>query len=101
MSQRSISGDIAVEGAASPTIVARGWVALHLTGTFTGQVRVGARRPGGSAFAPVSFNGANAATLFSGPVRAMVFEPEEGVEYRVEVPTLSSGTVSYALGQSA
>ena len=100
MPLRSVSAAFTADGQASDPVVASGWVALHLSGTFTGQVRVAASLDGGTTWAPVSFNGTNSPTVFTAPCYATFFSPLDDALLRIEAPTLASGTANATLGQA-
>lgn len=83
----------------SPAKAFSGGFNLTIWGTFTGTVGLQRSFDEGATWHNVARDVYGNATAFSAPVSIGVFEPENGVRYRLNCTAYSSGTIGYRLSQ--
>jgi hypothetical protein len=91
-----MAGTLASAGASAPIRV-RGDFNFSLSGTFAATCELDRSFDNGTTFLPLTALGN--AMNWTGPATEVLSEPEAGVLYRVNCPTLTSGTVSYRVSQ--
>jgi len=71
---------------------------VHITGAFTGSVRLERSFDAGTSWAPLT-DQLGSAVAFTAPVSLVAHEPEEGVRYRANATALTAGTPTIRLSQ--
>lgn len=69
------------------------------TATFSGTVNVERSMDNGTTWVPVSTDGTGTQAIYTTPVSVSGMEPENGVLYRFNCTTYTSGTINYRLSQ--
>ncbi len=93
----SASGSISTTGVGTQTgVIVRGTFNISVWGTFVGAIRI-ERNLDGTNWLPLTIAGAS--FEINNPATEIFGEPQAGVRYRVNVVSLSSGTVNYLISQ--
>jgi hypothetical protein len=90
------TGSLASAGTSQPVQV-RGDFNFSLWGTFSATCELDRSFDAGTTWLPLAALGT--AFTWSGPTTETLTEPEYGVRYRVNCPTVASGTVNYRVSQ--
>lgn len=70
-----------------------------VSGTFSGTVQLERSMDGGTTWVVVATDGTGTQAVYTTPVSVAGMEPEDGILYRFDCTTYTSGTINYRLSQ--
>jgi hypothetical protein len=93
-----VEGSFTASGQSAGMVAGRA-VNLTLSGTFVATVTLERSFDGGTTWHPVFTSDGLVARQFTAPISLTAYEPEEGVLYRLNCNSYTSGTVTYRMSR--
>ncbi|RAU21080.1 hypothetical protein CU669_15095 [Paramagnetospirillum kuznetsovii] len=88
------TGTFAATGQSTAQVMG-GYFNAALYGTFVGTISIERSFDGGTTWVSLSKDSTGAAASFTAPMSIVIYEPEQGVNYRFNCSAYTSGTVNY------
>lgn len=87
------SGTFSATGQSDAVTIVNGHLVAQLIGTFTGSVYVQASPDSGTSWGDTG-------DVFTGEIRAITYDPQTGIQYRLDCRSLVSGTPKYFIADA-